>query len=206
MVDLEGQVSLFGPDTWSGKTSPELSVPKVAKTSQLSSKKSSKSQSREPICVCVCRRMDGQNPGVITLRMDRGALLGEYTMLSFGESPKEENVSRLSQILEDKAHPKYSLSAKACQGILNRAIRRGKELPEELKIALEQQASASTDTLNTIDRPAVLPINTMVGTRDTSETRTTFGIGEEDDPQFTISSAHEHAIALLNKHETGISS
>jgi hypothetical protein len=46
----------------------------------------------------------------------------------------------LSQILEDCPHPKYSLSAKACQGILNRANRRGKELPKELEIALIRQS------------------------------------------------------------------
>lgn len=69
-----------------------------------------------------------------------GALLGEYTMLSFGECPSVENESLLSQILEDKPHPKYSLSAKACQGILNRAQRRGKKLPEQLLKALENQA------------------------------------------------------------------
>jgi hypothetical protein len=32
------------------------------------------------------------------------------------------------------------LSARACQGILNRASRRGKELPGELREALERQA------------------------------------------------------------------
>ena len=69
-----------------------------------------------------------------------GPLLGEYTMHSFGECPKEENASRLSQILEEQAHPKYSLSARACQGILNRANKRGKELPEILRKALESQA------------------------------------------------------------------
>lgn len=68
-----------------------------------------------------------------------GQLLGEYTMHSFGESPKEENVSLLSQILVEEAHPKYSLSAKACRGILNRANRRGKALPEVLRKALEAQ-------------------------------------------------------------------
>lgn len=72
-----------------------------------------------------------------------GALLGEYTTLSFGESPKEENESLLSQILEASVHQKYYLSAKACQGILNRAERRGKELPEELRIALERQAHSA---------------------------------------------------------------
>ena len=90
--------------------------------------------------MCVYQSEDGQNPGVTTLRMDHGALLGEYTMHSFGESPREENVSRLSQILEDSAPQKYCLSERACVGILNRASRRGKELPSELRVALERQA------------------------------------------------------------------
>ena len=66
--------------------------------------------------------------------------VGEYTMPSFGESPSEENVSHLSQILEDYPLPKYSLSARACVGILTRAKRRGKKLPEELETALKMQA------------------------------------------------------------------
>jgi hypothetical protein len=39
---------------------------------------------------------------------------------------------------------RYWLSAKACQGILNRAERRGKELPPELKAALVAQSTVST--------------------------------------------------------------
>ena len=74
------------------------------------------------------------------MRWEDGASLGDFTMHSFGESPREENASRLSQILEDSVPQKYSLSARACQGILNRAERRGKELPQELKKALEAQA------------------------------------------------------------------
>lgn len=70
-----------------------------------------------------------------------GLLLGEYMMRSFGECPREENVSLLSQILEDRPHPKYSLSARACQGILNRAQRRGKKLPEQLEKALIRQSA-----------------------------------------------------------------
>jgi hypothetical protein len=70
-----------------------------------------------------------------------GALLGAYTTRSFGESPSAAVESRLSQILEESPHPKYYLSAKACQGILRRAQRRGKPLPEMLRLALEKQAS-----------------------------------------------------------------
>ena len=43
----------------------------------------------------------------------------------------------------------------------------------------------------------VIPINTMVATRENDEKRTTFGVGEPDDPQFTISAAHEHAVAVV---------
>ena len=84
--------------------------------------------------------------------MVNGALLGEFTTHSFGECPREENASRLSQILEDSPLPKYSLSAKACQGILNRAERRGKELPAKLKAALEAQ-SACKETESTEQIP-----------------------------------------------------
>lgn len=73
-----------------------------------------------------------------------GALLGEYTTRSFGEYPREENVSRLSAILEGCPHQRYSLSAKACAGILRRAERRGKELPEPLKQVLIQQSQGAS--------------------------------------------------------------
>jgi DNA (cytosine-5)-methyltransferase 1 len=74
--------------------------------------------------------------------VDGGALRGEYSMRSFGESPSAVVVSHLSQILEASPHQKYSLSAKACLGILNRAERRGKPLPPQLKDALLRQAAA----------------------------------------------------------------
>jgi site-specific DNA-cytosine methylase len=44
----------------------------------------------------------------------------------------------LSQILEANAPSKYWLSPKACAGILRRADKRGKDLPEALRVALEQ--------------------------------------------------------------------
>jgi hypothetical protein len=46
----------------------------------------------------------------------------------------------LSSILQADAPPKYSLSPKACQGILRRAEARGKELPPLLKVALLSRA------------------------------------------------------------------
>ena len=76
------------------------------------------------------------------MKWDDGALLGEYTTRSFGECPSEENASLLSQILQDDVPQKYYLSAKACQGILNRAKRRGEELPVELESALVLQSAS----------------------------------------------------------------
>ena len=47
----------------------------------------------------------------------------------------------LSSILMDNVPERFSLSPKACQGILRRAEKRGKELPQVLKAALERQAN-----------------------------------------------------------------
>lgn len=73
---------------------------------------------------------------------DDGAWLGECMMRNTGESPNAAVVSRLSQILEATPQGKYSLSAKACQGILRRAERRGKDLPETLKAVLLMQSGS----------------------------------------------------------------
>lgn len=54
--------------------------------------------------------------------------------------PKDASVCSLSQVLENGVAPKYFLSAKACAGILRRAAKRGKELPEPLAHALRQAA------------------------------------------------------------------
>ena len=72
-----------------------------------------------------------------------GAWLTAFSMLSSGVYPREEQESFLSQILEEKVPETYSLSPKACQGILRRASKRGKELPEVLKAALERQAGSA---------------------------------------------------------------
>lgn len=70
---------------------------------------------------------------------------GGYWTHNIGESPNaavESFLSRILQPMEDVPE-KYYLSAKACRGILRRAKERGKQLPEELRIALERQAHIS---------------------------------------------------------------
>ena len=89
----------------------------------------------ENVCVCVQTSTD--------------SLLGKYSLvLNCGEKPKEPMPTKLSDILEKNVDSRYALSPKACQGILNRAKRRGKELPEALRLALERQASALTDGMS----------------------------------------------------------
>ena len=138
MQQVEGQMSLSDLGIWSGKMYQEPYLQTKEKTSDASLKRQQKSSKRMPLYLDL--RRGGGHTQDASWEMG-GPLLGEYTMLSFGEFPKEENASLLSQILEEQAHQKYSLSAKACQGILNRASRRGKELPEILRKALESQAT-----------------------------------------------------------------
>lgn len=125
--------------TWSGKTSHH-SAPTVEKTSRQSSQKLSGSLDKTHPMFLYLTGGGGADLDAswVSETMDtRFPLLGEYMTLSFGESPREESVSHLSQILEDSVLPKYCLSAKAAQGILRRAETRNREMPEILCESLE---------------------------------------------------------------------
>lgn len=124
---------------WCGKMCPELSAPTKEPISASCSKKPQKWPANKPP-LFLSLKTDGLQPDALPMWEDNGALRGEYLTHSFGVCPKDENASHLSQILEVSPHPKYSLSARACLGILNRAEKRGKQLPEILKLALIQQA------------------------------------------------------------------
>ena len=135
-MNAENQISLSDLGIWCGKTSSELSAPTTAKTSEQSLKKPPELSTEVPLFLDLRTGAPGLILGVFW--QTDGLSLGAYTMRSFGEYPNVAVVSRLSQILEDKPHPKYCLSAKACQGILNRSERRGKALPPILEEALKQ--------------------------------------------------------------------
>lgn len=75
------------------------------------------------------------------LEGERLTPLGESLMLNIGEYPSVENESTLSEILEDNVPEKYYLSPKACLGILRRAKNKGRKLPDNLRIALEQKVA-----------------------------------------------------------------
>lgn len=68
---------------------------------------------------------------------------GGSSMRNTGECPSAGRESTLWQILEANAPVKYYLSARACEGILRRAERRGKALPPMLREALEEAVALS---------------------------------------------------------------
>ena len=130
---MEHQISF--QDLLSGRMSQEHSAVTKEKTSKQSSKHSVKS--REPMCQYLnLQKDDGILLGASWEMVS--ALRGEYTTVNFGEFPKDVRESTLLQILQANAPEKYYLSPKACQGILNRAARRGKILPPMLQEALEE--------------------------------------------------------------------
>ena len=66
----------------------------------------------------------------------------EFLTLSTSEWPSAAAVCSLSDILETGNVPqRFFLSATACRGILRRAEKRGKELPQALSLALKTAAA-----------------------------------------------------------------
>lgn len=66
---------------------------------------------------------------------------GEYSTHNISAWPNDAAASTLSAILQDNPHPRFYLSPRACQGILNRAARKNKTMPTPLKQALEAVAA-----------------------------------------------------------------
>ena len=126
-------------DSLCGKTFP---VP-LAVTAEQTSKPSSRRLpmlSEMPMILFLDLRWGGGN--LLGAYWDTvGALPGVSMTLNTGEFPSEERESTLSQILDLNAPEKYCLSRRACQGILNRAEKRGKELPPMLLDALMERIS-----------------------------------------------------------------
>ena len=95
-------------------------------------------------------------------------MLTEFWMLNTGGSPKDAVESTLSSILEVNVPEKYYLSGRACEGILRRAERRGKQLPEMLRIALEmmiERERALMATTETSPEPCLQPLGSTAGSQ-----------------------------------------
>lgn len=121
------QSSLFGKTSW------ERLQAMLGVTLKPCSRKSAR-----PIFQCLLLD-DGQDPE--WLEAKNAESHGECLTLNFGASPNIERESSLSQVLESGGGTyRYSLTPKACAGILRRVKAKGKKLPELLEAVLRRQA------------------------------------------------------------------
>ena len=166
---MEGQLSIFDVfnlDTQFGKMCVEPLVQTTEKISEPCLKKPSKWLTKTPMFLDLRKGKDGQardvswvtdiallgecmthNTGVshkeesaYVYSLTTGGQQHQKYYLNFSEKPSITKPTKLSQILEENPDPKYNLSQKACQGILNRAEKRGEKLPLMLEMALRRQA------------------------------------------------------------------
>lgn len=144
------QLSLFG------RTYPELFQVTTERILEPCLKKS-----QTPIFQCL-QVANGQPQE--WLEGGRLTQLGESLTLNIGEYPSVENESTLSEILEDNVPEKYYLSPKACLGILRRAKNKGRKLPDNLRIALEQKVAEGGGEVVGIDNHNSIINENIMGT------------------------------------------
>ena len=164
------QVSLFDQDFSFGKMSQALS----AQESQRGKISGSSSKRSAAFSAIPYQSLD--------LAPESGNLLGESFWeilspsrggcwtLNTGASPREEEGSTLSQILQADVPRRYYLSRKACRGILRRAKERGKPLPPQLEQALKIQAGLIAPQPISEISPQAFHINQREETIDLGET------------------------------------
>ena len=140
IYEMDNQLCLFVPDGCAGRMSqaPSVRENQRARTSASFWKKSSE-LTAAPFQFLDLTPGHGNLLGEFYWE-ERSPYVGESLTLNTGVSPKDAIESSLSQILEDSPPSKYYLSKTACLGILRRASERGKELPPQLKTALQMQA------------------------------------------------------------------
>lgn len=140
---MQQQINIL--DSLFGKMYPEHSAPTTAKTSRQSSRRLPTLSEMPTILFLDLRRGGGNLLGAYWDTV--GALPGVCMTLNTGEFPSVVRESTLSQILDLNAPEKYSLSPRACAGILRRAEKRGKELPDMLRDALMEVVSSCGETI-----------------------------------------------------------
>jgi hypothetical protein len=141
LFDANGAINL--PSS-SGKTSPECSTPKTTPSDAFLQDLPAKMlrSSRQGV--------DGQT---LVLCLDpKEQSRGESSTPNISEWPNAAAVCSLSQVLETGSVPqRFFLSAKACAGILRRAEKRGKRLPQPLEQALRTVAQVTEPEAVTVE-------------------------------------------------------
>jgi hypothetical protein len=126
-------LDLMGSNSPCGKTSPASSASETM-PSDVSWERLS--EANKPSYSLV-----GEHGQTLVWFPDHGVgLRGGFSTLNISAWPNDASVCSLSQVLEPLTPPRYSLSAKACRGILRRAENRKKKLPELLARALKAVA------------------------------------------------------------------
>lgn len=128
----------IGPSGWFGRTSPAFIPAGLAMTRRVIWSLGNDGKPQKQV-ISDPSWLDWQNSGMGSPT--------EFMTLSTLEWPSDAAVCSLSDVLETGEVPqRYFLSATACQGILRRAAKRGKELPPALHEALAAVALEPTST------------------------------------------------------------
>jgi DNA (cytosine-5)-methyltransferase 1 len=218
---MDGQVTWFDLGISFGRTLSEHSAATEDETSTPCWKKLRVSQNQDFLYLDCRKSGNGQKQEPLTVM--GGLSLGELTTLKTGEKPSETAVqemlsvwgphsvaeeSRLSQILEANPLSKYNLTAKACLGLLRRAERRGKDLPERLKAVLLMQSASGggcdgggkgalvqTEKSGTLGTGNDQTIFCLQGNSiDRADTAGCNGKGWKTDESYTLNTIDRHAV------------
>jgi hypothetical protein len=93
------------------------------------------------------RETDGKRPVLLSARTDSSS--GACWTRNSSDWPSDASVCLLFSILETgPVARRYFLSPKACAGVLRRAEKRGKALPEALREALQSVAETKAEPPN----------------------------------------------------------
>lgn len=134
------------PDTQFGKMFPARSVQTKEKISEPSSKNFAKLKTIQPLFLDLRQPKENGETQDLSWQIVIQSL-GESSMRNFGEFPNAVEESSLLQILEVEVPEKYYLSKRACRGVLQRAVKRGVELPQILLMALISQGEITDNEL-----------------------------------------------------------
>ena len=147
------------PPSSSGRTSPESCPPRTTPlvASLAHSLEKTKLLSRQ-----------GSGGRTLVLSLDpKDKSATAFSTLNTSEWPNDAVVCSLSQVLETDSVPqRFYLSPKACAGILRRAEKRGKTLPEPLETALRSVGENDGE-----DQQKFLPRSTLDSRTGQDETR-----------------------------------
>lgn len=144
----QDQLTLFAEDS-PAKTSPlqageqdsQESAPVSSTTHLLSRRMSKRDGSSWKTCRDFSQQIKDAILGQSSLHWARQGFTTESGELLIRNTSESRNAAvdcSLSQVLQDRPDDRYWLSPKAAQGILTRATRRGRTLPEPLHQALTE--------------------------------------------------------------------